>query len=95
MPQHRDRHPVEPGNTAENGGILLALPVAALLKKVGEQVVDDLINVRPVRSAGQKHTILRRQCRAALQKSVLLRGKLCQLGCVGSQIKHLAVICTA
>ena len=53
---------------------------AALLKKVGEQCIHDLIDVGALRVTGQKDPVLCGQCPAAGQQSVLLCGKLCQIG---------------
>ena len=52
------RHPVEPGHTAQDGGILFALAVAALLKKVGEQGRNHLVDVRALRVPSQKDPVL-------------------------------------
>ena len=86
---------MEPGYAAQNGGVLLALAVAALFKKVGEQVIDDLANVGAVRAAGQKDPVLRRQRRAVLQNGVLLRGKFRQLRRMGGRIRHFLIFCAA
>jgi len=61
VPQNRNGHPMESRDTAQNGRVLLALPVTALLKKVGKQVVDDFADMRAVRAARQKNSVLRRQ----------------------------------
>ena len=52
---------MESRDAAQNGRVLLALPVTALLKKVGKQVVDDFADMRAVRAARQKNSVLRRQ----------------------------------
>ena len=91
MADDRDRLAVEQCHTAQNGGILLALAVAALLKKVGEECIHDLIDVGALRVTGQKDPVLCGQCPAAGQQSVLLCGKLCQLGSVVSDIGHVIV----
>ena len=72
MPQNCDGHPMKPRNTAQNGGILLALAIPALFKEIGKQCVNDLADMRAIRAACQKNTILRRQRGAALQDLVLL-----------------------
>ena len=74
---------MEAGHTAQNGGVLLALAVAPLLKEVGEQGGDGLVNVGAVRVPGQKDPVLGGQRAAGTQDLVLLYGKLCQLGGVG------------
>ena len=68
------------------------MPVAALLKKIGKQIVDYFGNMRAVRAAGQKDAVLRRQGGAALQKRVFLRGKLGQFGGVGRRIRHFVIV---
>ena len=87
----RDRLAVEQRHTAQNGGIFLALTVAALLKEVGEQCIHDLIDVGALRVACQKDPVLCGQRSAAGQQSVLLRGKLCQFGSVVGDIGHVLV----
>ena len=91
MADHRDRLAVEQCHTAQNGGILLALAVAALLKEVGEQCIHDLVDVGALRVACQKDPVLCGQRPAAGQQSVLLCGKLCQLGSVVGDIGHVLV----
>ncbi len=59
------RHAVEAGHTAQNGGVLPALAVAPLLKEVGEQCGDGLVNVGAVRVPGQKDPVLGGQRAAA------------------------------
>ena len=83
------RHAVEAGHTAQNGGVLLALAVAPLLKEVGEQGGDGLVNVGTVRVPGQKDPVLGGQRAAGTQDLVLLYGKLCQLGGVGRDGVHV------
>ena len=83
------RYAVEAGHTAQNGGVLLALAVAPLLKEVGEQGGDGLVNVGAVRVPGQKDPVLGGQRAAGTQDLVLLYGKLCQLGGVGRDGVHV------
>jgi len=93
--QNGNGHPVETRDPAQNSSILFALPVAALLKKISKQIVDDFGNMRAVRAAGQKDAVLRRQGGAALQKRVFLRGKLGQFGGVGRRIRHFVIVSAA
>ena len=71
------------------------MPITALLKKIGKQVVDYFGNVRAVGAAGQKDSVLRRQRGAALQKHVFLCGKLGQLSRMGGRVRHLGIVGTA
>ena len=91
MADNCDRLAVEQRHTAQNGGIFLALAVAALLKKVGEQCIHDLVDVGALRVACQKDPVLCSQRSAARQQSVLLCGKLCQLGSVVGDVGHVLV----
>ena len=50
VPQH--------GNAAHNGTIVHAGTVAPLLKEVGEQVVDIVLNIGPVLGTGQLHPLI-------------------------------------
>ena len=83
------RHPVEAGDAAQNGAVLPALTVAALLKKIGEQSIDGLVDVGALGMAGQKDPVLGGQRAAGTQDLVLLYGKLCQLGGVGRDGVHV------
>ena len=83
------RQPMEPGHAAQDGAVLLALAVAPLLKEVGEQGGDGLVNVGAVRVPGQKDPVLGGQRAAGTQDLVLLYGKLCQLGGVGRDGVHV------
>ena len=83
------RHAVEAGHTAQNGGVLLALAVAPLLKEVGEQGGDGLVNVGTVRVPGQKDPVLGGQRAAGAQDLVLFHSQLCQLGGMGRDGIHL------
>ena len=83
------RHPVEPGHTAQDGGILFALAVAALLKKVGEQGRNHLVDVRALRVPSQKDPVLGGQRTAGAQNFVFLDSQLCQFGRMGRDGVHI------
>ena len=80
---------MEAGDAAQNGPVLPALTVAALLKEVGEQGRNSLINVGALRVPGQKHPILGGQRAAGAQDLVLFHSQLCQLGGMGRDGIHL------
>ena len=83
------RHPVEAGDAAQNGRVFLALTVAALLKEVGEQGGDGLVNVGAVRVPGQKDPVLGSQRAAGAQNLVLFHRQLCQFGRMGGDGLHV------
>ena len=64
----RDRLALVQGHAAQNAGVLSALAVALLFKKVGEQGVDVGVDLGPVGVPGQKHPILGGQGLAAGQQ---------------------------
>ena len=77
------------GDAAQNGRVFLALTVAALLKEVGEQGRNGLINVGALRVPGEKHPILGGQRAAGAQDLVLFHSQLSQLGGMGRDGIHL------
>ena len=83
---------MEAGDAAQNGAVLPALTVAALLKEIGEQGVDSLVDVGALGMAGQKDPILSGQRAAAAEDLILLHGQLGQLRGVGRDGGHLAVL---
>ena len=83
------RHPVEAGDAAQNGAVLPALTVAALLKEIGEQSIDGLVDMGALRVACQKDPILGGQRAAGAQDLVLFHSQLCQLGGMGRDGIHL------
>ena len=83
------RHPVETGHAAQNGRVLLALPVAALLKEIREQGRDRLVDVRTLRVTGQKDPILGSQRAAGAQNLVLFHRQFCQFGRMGGDGLHV------
>ena len=85
----RHRQSVKTGDAAQNGRVFLALTVAALLKEVGEQGRNSLINVGAVRVPGQKDPVLGGQRAAGAQDLVLFHSQLCQLGGMGRDGIHL------
>ena len=89
MADDRHRHPVETGHAAQNGRVLLALPVAALLKEIREQGRDRLVDVRTLRVTGQKDPILGGQRAAGAQDLVLFHRQLCQFGRMGRDGVHI------
>ena len=89
MADDRHRQSVKTGDATQNGRVFLALTVAALLKEVGEQGRNGLINVGTLRVPGQKHPILGGQRAAGAQDLVLFHSQLCQLGGMGHNGIHL------
>ena len=51
-------HPVEAGDAAQNGPVLPALTVAALLKEVGEQGVDGFVDVGTLGMASVRRFVI-------------------------------------
>ena len=72
--------------------VLPALAVAALLEEIGEQGVDRLVDMGAARVPGQKDPVLRRQRAAAAEELILHHGQLRQLGRIGGNGVHLAVL---
>lgn len=88
---------MEAGDAAQNGAVLPALTIAALLKEIGEQSIDGLVDMGALRVACQKDPILSGQRAAAAEDFIFLHSQFGQLGSVGRDSGHLAffVLCAA
>ena len=89
MADDRHGHPMEPGDAAQNGAVLFALTVAALLKEIREQRGNRFINVGALRVSGQKYPILGGQRAAGAQDLIFFHGQLRQLGRMGCDGLHI------
>ena len=85
------RHPVEAGDAAQNGPVFPALAVTALLKEIGKQGVDGLVDVGAGRMPGQKDPVLGGQRAAAPEDLILLHSQLRQLRGMGHDGAHIAL----
>ena len=80
---------MEAGNAAQNGCILLALPIAPLFKEIGEQSRNGLVDVRTIRMPCQKDPILGGQRAAGAEDLILFHRQLCQLGGMSRDAIHI------
>lgn len=91
MADHGHRASMEQPYAAQNGSILPALPVAPLLKKVGEQGVYQLVDVGALGVACQKDTVGRGQGAALTQQCILLGRQSGQLLGMGGDGGHFII----
>ncbi len=84
-------HPVEFGDAAQNSPVFPALAVTALLKEIGKQSVDGLVDVGTGRMPGQKDPVLGGQRATAAEDLILLHSQLRQLRGMGRDGAHIAL----
>ena len=64
MPENGHRHALVAGDATIDGRILIIEMIPLLLEEVGEEMLDEIVDVRTLRMTGQIYTIRRREIRA-------------------------------